>query len=96
MNALIETAAAAPLASALVNLFKHAWPTAPAWALVLVSLAVGIGGMFVVSLAEGHILTAQLAAQDAIQGVAVALAASGLDRVATAAQTRRDEGRIGR
>lgn len=87
---LLETAAVTPVVSALVNLFKFGWPTAPSWALVLVSLLAGIGGAFVVSLAQGHILTAQLAAQDTIVGILVAVAASGLDRLSTAAQATRE------
>lgn len=87
---LLETAAVTPVVSALVNLFKFGWPKAPSWALALVSLLAGIGGAFAVSLAEGHVLTTQLAAQDVVLGILVALAASGLDRVATAAQAGRD------
>lgn len=87
---LLETAAVTPVVSALVNLFKFGWPKAPSWALALVSLLAGIGGAVAVSLAEGHVLTTQLMAQDTVLGILVALAASGLDRVATAAQAGRD------
>ena len=87
---LLETAAVTPVVSALVNLFKFGLPKAPRWVLALVSLVAGIGGAFIVSLAEGHILTTQLAAQDVVLGILVALAASGLDRVAAAAQATRD------
>lgn len=89
MNVLVETSAAASIAVALVNLFKFARPEAPSWALALVSLIVGIGATFVVSLASGEIVTTQLAAQNVLQGVAVAMVAAGLDRVSAAAsQTR--------
>lgn len=89
MNVLVETAAAMPFATALVNLFKFAWPAAPSWALALVALLVGVGATFVVSLATGAVVTSQLAAQNVLQGVAVAMAASGLDRLgAAASQTR--------
>ena len=90
---LLETAAVTPVVTALVNLFKFAWPAAPSWALALVSLLAGVGGAFVVSLAEGHILTTQLAAQDVVLGILVAVAASGLDRLSTAAQATRDAAR---
>lgn len=90
MNTLVETAAVAPVVSALVNLFKFALPAAPSWAIALVSLLAGIGGAFIVSLALGHILTTQLAAQDTVLGVLVALAAAGLDRGAAAAQAQRE------
>lgn len=89
MNAVIETAAVLPLASALVNLVKYGLPTAPAWALMLVSLVGGIGGSCVVSLAAGHVLTTQLLAQDVVVGVGVALAAAGLDRAAVGADRTR-------
>lgn len=87
---LLETAAVTPVVSALVNLFKFGWPAAPSWALALVSLLAGIGGAFIVSLAQGHAITTQLAAQDAIVGVLVAVAASGLDRLSSAAQATRE------
>lgn len=87
---LLEPVAVTPIVSALVNLFKFGWPTAPSWALALVSLLAGVGGAFVVSLAQGHLLTTQIAAQDVIVGVLVAVAASGLDRLSTAAQAGRD------
>lgn len=90
MNVLVETAAATPVATALVNLFKFAWPAAPSWALALVSLLVGVSATFVVSLASGAVITSQLAAQNVLQGVAVAMLAAGVDRLGTAAQATRD------
>ncbi len=96
MTAVIEAAAVLPLASALVNLAKYGFPTAPSWLLMLVSLVGGIGGSCVVSLASGHILTTQLAAQDVVVGVGVALAAAGLDRAAVGAQSARDDAQVPR
>lgn len=87
---LLETAAVAPVASALINLFKLGWPAAPSWALMLISLVAGIGGAFVVSLAQGQLITTQLAAQDVLVGILVAVAASGLDRLSVVAQSKRD------
>lgn len=87
---LLDTITVTPIASALINLFKLGWPSAPSWALALVSLIAGIGGAFVASLAQGQSLTTQLAAQDVIVGVLVAVAASGLDRLSVAAQSKRD------
>lgn len=89
MTAVIEAAAVLPLASALVNLAKYGFPTAPSWLLMLVSLIGGIGGACVVSLASGHVLGVQLLAQDIIVGVGVALAAAGLDRAAVGADRTR-------
>ena len=89
MNIIVETSAAASIAVALVNLAKFAWPTMPRWALAMISLVVGIGGTFVVSMAGGEAITSQLAAQNVLQGVTVALFAAGLDRMGVAAEQTR-------
>lgn len=92
---LLDITSAAPITSALINLFKLAWPTAPMWAIVAVSLVAGIGGAFVVTLAQGQAITTQLAAQDTLIGITVAVAASGLDRLSSTAQARRDRAQNG-
>lgn len=91
MDPFIEAGAAAIVAGYLVALWKMAQPTAPSWALVVVSLVAGIGSSFLIAVAEGAVLTAQVGAQIGIQGVAAAAIAAGLTRTDSAAEAKRPD-----
>jgi len=89
MNPVLETVSAAAVATLLTNLFKLAWPTAPAWALVTVALLVGIGSSILVSLQGGTALTPQTLAGMMLQGIIAAGGAAGIDSTSQAANTKR-------
>lgn len=89
MDPIGTTVSATAVASLLTNLFKLAWSDAPAWALVVVALLVGIGSAVLVSLYGGEVLTAQTIAGMVLQGIVAAGAAAGLDRTSAAAAAKR-------
>jgi hypothetical protein len=77
MDFVLTTGTAATATMYLVSLFKLGWPAAPSWAVVLCAFLAGEAASFLVSLAQGQVMTSQQAAVTAIAGVFAAATAAG-------------------
>jgi hypothetical protein len=92
-NVVIDASATATFTGLAVALFKSAWPSAPTWVLVLVSLACGIGCAFLVALAADVVFIRPHIAQVVLIGLMAAAVAAGVARTDAAATRLRDAAR---
>jgi hypothetical protein len=89
-NVIIDASATATFTGLAVALFKSAWPAAPMWVLVLVSLACGIAIAFLVALAGNVVFVGPHIAQVVLVGLMAAAVAAGVARTDNAASKLRD------
>lgn len=78
------------LVQLLVNFFTAAWPTRPSWAGYLAAIVAGIGGSFLVAMANRVVVDQAIAAQLVIIGLGAAGMAAGVSYQTVRVEARRE------